>query len=162
MPYYGLDPNGNLERRGNFLSGRPGLTLLFRLLGKSEVARYFRIGERHTIGDDDFSLIAKIFAESRNAFSRIFNSEKFFVLIYPGSTSAKKLIPYLQRNGVQYLDYSTLFDPDQGDLTIKGDYHPAPKAYRIVAERLTQDLGILDEKAMNGPGLSARTELAFP
>jgi len=90
MPYYGLDSNGNLERRGNFLSGRPGLTLLFRLLGKSEVARYFRIGERHTIGDDDFSLIAKIFAESRNAFSRIFNSEKFFVLIYPGPIQLAK------------------------------------------------------------------------
>ena len=62
---------------------------------------------------------------------------------------------------MQYFDYSTLFDPDQGDLTIKGDYHPTPKAYRIVAERLTQDLGILDKKAMNGPGPSARTELAF-
>jgi hypothetical protein len=161
MPYYGLDSNGNLERRGNFLGGRPGLTSLFWLLGKSEIARYFRIGVRHTIGDDDFRLIAKMFAESRNAFSRSFNSERFFVLIYPGSTSANRLIPYLHRNGVQYFDYSTLFDPAQGDLTIKGDPHPTPKAYRIVAERLTQDLGLLDEEAMNRPGLSGRTELAF-
>ena len=146
LPYYVLDSNGNLERRGDFESGRPGLALLFWLLGKSEIAKYFQIGVPHRIGDDDFILTAKMFAESRNAFSRLFNSKEFFVVIFPGSTWGKWLIPHLQNNRVRYFDYSDLFDPTQIDLKIERDPHPTPKAHHMVAERLTQDLGILDTR----------------
>ena len=146
MPYYALDSVGNLERRGDFVSARPGLALLFWLLKNSEIARYFEVGVPHRINDQDFNLTAKIFAESRSAFSQLFSGERFFVLIFPGSSWGKRLIPYLEKDGVQYLDYSNLFDPAQTDLHIEQDPHPTPKAYHMVAERLTRDLGILDAK----------------
>jgi len=146
MPYYALNSKGDLERRGDFVSGRPGLALLFWLLGKSEIANYFRIGVHPMVADDDFRLVAQMFVESRNAFSRLFNSDKFFVLIFPGSVWGDRLIPHLQKNGVQYFDYSALFDPSQAGLSVTGDPHPTPKAYRIVAERLARDLGILDTR----------------
>jgi len=146
MPYYGLDSGGNLERRGDFEGGRPVSTLLFSLLRKSEIAQYFRVGVPQRINDDDFALTAKIFLESRNAFSRLFKRENFFVLIYPGSVWRKKLIPHLEKAGVQYFDYFNLFDPNQTDLHIERDRHPTPKAYRIVAERLTLDLRIQEAR----------------
>jgi hypothetical protein len=144
MPYYALDSNGNLERKGSFASAKPGLAFLYWLLGKSEIAQYFQIGIGPRIDDDDFSLTARMFLESRDAFSRLFNAEKFLVLIYPGSTSGKRLISHLEKNQVQYFDYSNLFDPTQTDLHIERDPHPTPRAHRMVAERLTRDLGILD------------------
>ena len=141
LPYYRLDSAGNLERRGNFMTGRPGLALLYWLLSKSEIARYFQIGFGERISDNDLNLTARIFSESHKAFSKLFGNQEFVVLIYP-ENQGKRFIPIFQRAKVRYLDYSELFDPQREDLHIEGDPHPTPKALRLVAEQLSRDLGI--------------------
>ena len=147
MPYYVLDSNGNLERRGNFTTGRPALALWYRLLGKSEIATYFNFGFSYGVDEDDLKLTARIVEDSRNAFSKLFESDDFYVVLYPGSKIGKRLFPHFKRARVKYLDYSELFDPTREDLQIEGDAHPTPKAYRWLADQLTQDLGIQDIEA---------------
>ena len=144
MPYFYLDSNGNLQRKGSFASGRPGLTLLFWFLQRSAIATHFQIGMVDPIGADELNLMTKVLVESREAFSRLFSTDRFYVLIYPGSRRGKRLMPYFDKSQIRCMDYSNLFDPTDEDLHIEGDPHPTPKAYRLVAEQLTQDLGIQD------------------
>ena len=144
--YYVLDSNGNLQRKGNMVSGRPGIALWYWFVGNSQTAQFFQLGFGPRIGEDDIRLTARIIEEARNAFSQLFHGSEFYVLLYPDpeSRSRKRLIPYLQAAKVKYLDYSELFDPfdaSQG-LRIEDDPHPTPKAYRLLAEKLTHDLCI--------------------
>ena len=47
---------------------------------------------------------------------------------------------HLKDANVNYLDYSELFNPDSSQgLRIESDPHPTPKAYRLLAERLTRE-----------------------
>ena len=133
MPYYVLDSNGNLERRGNFTTGRPALALWYRLLGKSEIATYFSFDFSYGVDEDDLKLTARIVEDSRNAFSRLFESDDVYVVLYPGSKIGKRLFPHFKRARVKYLDYSELFDPTREDLQIEGDAHPTPKSLPLVS-----------------------------
>jgi hypothetical protein len=151
-PYYVLDSNGDLQRKGNMVSGRPGLALWYWFIGKSQMAQFFQLGFDSRIEEYDIKRTAKIIIEARNAFSRFFSRSEFYVLLYPNPASRsagslavrEKLLMHLEDANVNYLDYSELFDPSdpsQG-LRIEGDPHPTPKAYRLVAERLANDLEI--------------------
>ena len=115
------------------------------------MAEFFQLGFDSRIDEYDIKRTAKIIIEARNAFSRQFHGTEFYVLLYPNPASCsvgseavrKKLILHLDAAKVKYLDYSELFDPDPSQgLRIEGDPHPTPKAYRLVAEQLTRDLGI--------------------
>jgi hypothetical protein len=148
-PYFVLDSGGSLVRRGDFVTDRPILALFYWFAARSEIAKYFGLGESHKISEDDVKLTARIIVESRNAFARLFKSDRFVVLMFPSSSSQrlirKKLIPYFDSAKVKYFDYTELFDPTQEDLHIPLDtYHPSPTANRRLAERLTRDLGIHD------------------
>jgi hypothetical protein len=54
--------------------------------------------------------------------------------------NARKIIPYLEKAGINYLDYTGLFNPSLDKYEIKIDKHPSPKAYEILAKKLSQDL----------------------
>lgn len=160
MPYYVLDSNGDLRRKGNMVSGRPGLALWYWFIGKSQMAQFFQLGFDSRIEEYDIKRTAKIIIEARNAFSRSFNRSEFYVLVYPNPASRsagsfavrEKLLVRLKDANVNYLDYSELFNPDPGQgLRIEGDPHPTPKAYRLLADRLTSDLGIRDSEASSSP-----------
>jgi len=143
-PYYVLDANGDLQRKGDMVSGRPGIALWYWLVGKSQTAQYFQLGFNWRITEDDIRLTARIIVEAHNAFSSMFNHSKFYVLMYPNpaSHSRKELIPLFEAAGVKVIDYSELFDPSDPAFRIEGDPHPTPKAYQMVAAKLTRDLGI--------------------
>ncbi|MCB9079087.1 MAG: hypothetical protein H6631_15915 [Anaerolineaceae bacterium] len=141
MPYYTLDANNNLVRKGNFTSGRPLLSTFYIIVGKSQTARYFNVNFPAKITDSHVELAAKIIAASREAFTEEFNSDNFYVLFFPSvSGQANKIIPYLEKANINYLDYSTLYARTQSDLWIAGDAHPSAKGYKIVAAKLVEDL----------------------
>jgi hypothetical protein len=137
-PYYTLDRNDQLVRRGSFTSGRPILTKLYRVMGKSQTLKCFhidfpKVNERH------LRLTARLISESRRIFREKFGSDDFYVLIYPGSTHyGKRLIPFLEKANIKYVDYSNLTFEE-----IKGDSHPTTTAHMEVAARLSRDLGLL-------------------
>ena len=101
---------------------------------------------------DDIKRTAKIIVEARNAFSRQFHgvSSTCCCIQILLRLQEEELIPYLGAAKVKYLDYSELFDPDPSQgLRIEDDPHPTPKAYRLVAEKLTRDLGIREVAGQN-------------
>ena len=144
MPFYHVDSSNRLVRRSNFISGRPGLTFLYWVLAKSQIAKYLGIHLPLRIDDSHIKTTARIIEESRNTFKEKFNSDRFYVLFFPGSRRAKNLIPYLESADIKYLDYSELIDMHEQEFHIENDPHPTPRAYKIVATRITKDIKILD------------------
>lgn len=163
-PYYSIEDGNQLVRKGNFSSGRPILTLFYRLLGKSQTLQYFNI-DLPIIGENHFRTTAKIIEQSRDIYVEKFNNDKFYVLFYPNRESnysqriipyledanpsqksnySQRIIPYLEDAGIEYLDYSNLINQSEDGLWILGDGHPTAKTHRIVAENLAKDLGIVD------------------
>lgn len=141
VPYYTIDSEDNLVRKGTLVSGRPFTSLVYTILGTSQTLQYFKLN-LPKINDEHYRQTARILEESRNVFEDKFGSEDFYILLYPGN--GEKLKPYLEKANVKYLDYSHLFDPSQTGFTIEGDGHPTPQAHKIIAEQLTRDLGIYD------------------
>jgi hypothetical protein len=148
MPYYFINADGELIRRGNFVSGRPLVALLYSIAGKSQTLKYFHIDFPLSTRTQDLETTARIFEESRNVYREKFDSDEFYILIYPG-LGAPELIPYLETAGINYLDYSDLPYIHNDDFWL-GEGHPSAKAHKIVAEKLVQDLGLLGEAKVRG------------
>jgi len=147
MPYYTLDARGELQRNGDMVSGRPGRSLWFWLLRRSQMAAFFQLGMATNISDEDIGLTTKIIEEARNSFCRTFRRSQFYVLLYPdsGSRFRPSIKKHLERVQVQYLDYTELFDPNTAGLRLEADNHPTPKAHRLVGEQLVRDLELARE-----------------
>jgi hypothetical protein len=142
LPYYTLDEGGEPARDGSFLSARPYRSLFYILLGKSQVVRFFGL-DFPAVTDRHLEFVAKMLAESRDLLEAQFEQVDFYVLFYPGrSQLAPRLVPFLEAAGVDYLDYSGLFDLDRSEYWIVFDGHPTGEGYAAVADRLVEDLGI--------------------
>ena len=144
-PFYTLDAHDRLMSKGNFTSGRPLVSFLYWGLGKSQIFTFYNhISFPITIRKEHIRLTASMIAEARNAFQKQFPSGEFYVLLYPGVRRGKDMIPYFERTGVKYLDYSSFIDwPNQG-LPFEDGAHPTAQGHRTVAAQLAKDLGIFD------------------
>jgi hypothetical protein len=142
MPYYFTTSTGELVRDGTLASGRPLQSILYSVLGKSQTLRFFNIDFPLNYSDDDLKTTAGIIDESRRFYQAKFNSDRFYVLIYPG-LGYPDLLPHLEAAGIPYLDYSDLPQMHNDDFWL-GEGHPSAKGHRIVAARLVQDLGLAD------------------
>ena len=144
MPFYKLDAQDQLVRIGDFTSGRPLTALFYRALGASQIATYWNLWMRTPITEADIHLTVRLIEEARNVFRKTFHSERFYVLLYPGSQYAQQMIPAFEHAGINYLNYTDLFDPVQPGLHLEGDLHPTPHAYYTAAKQLVRDLGLMD------------------
>jgi len=143
MPYYALDAGKRPVRKGNLVSGRPILSIIYTVLGHSQTLEYFGVDLPLRLRERDFETTARIIAASRDLYREKFNSDNFYLLIYPG-LGEPDLIPYLEAAGITYLDYADLPAAQDRDFWL-GEGHPTAKAHKIVAEKLVEDLGLLDE-----------------
>lgn len=139
MPYYFLE-EGSLKRNGSFNTGRPFVSLIYKLLGKSSLLKLFHIDLPFGVRDKDILLTRKMILEIKNNFMDNFPSGEFITLIYPGSGYCNKLLPLLEKSGIRYLDYSGLFSRQAKGYFIPGDNHPSGKANQFLAEKIVTDL----------------------
>lgn len=119
------------------------ISFIYNIAGKSQTLDYFGVSFPLRVSDRDLKTTAKIFEESRHLFKEAFNSDQFYVLIYP-DLGIKEFLPYLEAADINYLDYSTLPEAHNEDFWL-GEGHPTAKAHRIVAERLIEDLELPKE-----------------
>jgi hypothetical protein len=143
-PFYTLDADDRLVRKGDFTSGRPLVSFLYWVMGKSQILQYFNITFPPSIREEHIRLTARMIVEARTAFHQQFPSAEFYVLLYPGVRRGQDLIPYLAQAGVKYLDYATLIDWPHPELTQADRGHPTAQGHKMVAAQLAKDLGISD------------------
>jgi hypothetical protein len=82
--------------------------------------------------------------EAYKCYREIFGNSNFCVVLYPHS-NPQRVIPYLERAGIRYFDYTGLLDLNKEENHMESDGHPSAKANLIVARQLTKDLGILQD-----------------
>jgi hypothetical protein len=144
-PFYTLDAHDRLVRQGDFTSGRPLVSFLYWVMGKSHVFQYYNITFPPRIREEHVRLTARIIAEARTAFHKQFPSADFYVLLYPGVRGGEDIIPYLAQAGVKYLDYAYFINWPHPGLTLEDvGAHPTAQGHRIVVAKLAKDLGIFD------------------
>ena len=155
-PYYGPGPDGALVRDGTLTTGRPMTSILYSILGRSQVLKRWHLDVPLAISERHIDLTARILAESARRFRQQFGGGRLVVVIsssagdicprpagkQPGSTHAARLGRALNRHGVEFLDYSALFDAADPAYAIPNDCHPTPRAHRRLAEQLVMDLGL--------------------
>jgi len=146
MPYYTVDWRGNLVRRGNFTTGRPLISALYAALDQSEIARYYNVNIPPRLANRHYGLAARVMAEARDVFRAKFNSDDFYIVIYPDEGDyAEDIIPHFERLGLNYLNYDERIKlSSEAGLSIVGDGHPTGRAHQMVAEWIVADLGIGD------------------
>ncbi len=146
MPFYTLDSSGKVRRQGNFTSGRPWISLLFWFSSKLGLGHPPAIVHSPESIPDQLELTARIISRAAETFASKFPESRFLVLVYPQPLGAYDLRPNLRALGVPFLDYSDLFRSDDRGLHIPDDGHPTGQAYRMVAEKLAVDLGLIGER----------------
>jgi hypothetical protein len=137
--------DGRVVYEGSFKNAHPYWTWIATHLFKSELLQFLRV-DFPPANDDTMQLIAKIFAALQKQGRQNFNASKAYVIIYPGRNKyAARLTPYLDQEGVPYLDYSSIdvsrILGEKATIPNTGHpSHPSREAYRLLAELLVRDL----------------------
>ncbi len=141
--YYRNTEDGELVRDGSFETGRPILTAIYKILNKSEILRALKINLPIRFKDRDIKLVAQTIIKMQKKFKRKYPQSSFIVLIYPGSMYGKKLMDYLDEQGIQYLNYTKLFNAGNPRYYLaEEDLHPSPLAYQTVSEKIVEELNL--------------------
>jgi hypothetical protein len=149
MPYYTLGSSNELINAGNFESGRPLLSKLYSLLGRSSMLKYFGFNYPIVIRDEHIELTARIIKESKELIYSSFVPKEFYVVIYPHPKQDDRMRRLLNSWGIKCLDYSFLFDRQDSRFTIHPlDDHPNKSAYRLLAKGICDDVQVTGAKEM--------------
>jgi hypothetical protein len=149
-PYYALDGEGTPRRMGTFTTGRPWTSIAYALLGRSQVLSFLHLDLPLVVTDHHVELAARLIERSALLFHEQFGPQRFVAVAYPEqwpSEISRRLARALTRDGIEVLDYASLFEPHRADYFFPADRHPKPEAHRAVAERLVADLGLADDPA---------------
>jgi hypothetical protein len=97
---------------------------------------------------EDAKLTALLIDEARVQFEKKFQSDGFYVIIYPGRQNAftDDVIAILKQGGAKILDYRNIAGKDSDRMFIADDGHPTAELHQKIADKLAQDLSKADEK----------------
>jgi hypothetical protein len=142
MPYYFIKPDGEFVHNGSFTTGRPLLSSIYKLLAGTHFGQYMirhDIDLPFTFSDKEYTLFSKVLERSQKAFSRKFKSEDFYVVLYPSPDNIDRLLPFLQKSGIKYLDYRGHQELLTEEYSL-ADNHPKPQAYAKLAKMIAADI----------------------
>jgi hypothetical protein len=152
-PYFDMDSDGKLTRKGSFKTGRKILTSFYLFLSGLKVIERLGFDIPPFITKKHYEFMASLWAESKLLYKEEFGSDKFYILFYPSyEKEARALIPLLEQRGIGYFDYSRLKFPDE--YWQEGNGHPTPRAYKTLSRYLARDI-----KKIHGGGSEHFVEL---
>ncbi|GJM33498.1 MAG: hypothetical protein DHS20C18_24990 [Saprospiraceae bacterium] len=136
-PHFGLDGD-QLIRKGNFKNSRPyWIRKFLHVMHYSYVFQYLNIDWPLKIKEEHYLLTGRVIDQMFLEYKAQFGNENFFVLIYPGESN--KILSYIKQPEVKKLDYAHLFKRGEHTLHVL-DEHPDTIAYKILADKLAEDL----------------------
>jgi hypothetical protein len=148
--HYVIDPNGEIRTDGHFDELVPHQIAVYKTLRKSSFFRWLKIDWPPRAHESDWELMAKIFTAMKKTAKERLQARHFAVLIFPGSETARHLIPYLEKQGIAYLDYSH-WDMNMlthGNPWFPYDKHPTPATYELIAKSLVLELDKIDRQGL--------------
>jgi len=138
-PYYRLDAT-SVCRVGDFESGRPLRSLLYRVLRKSAALEWSGFDWPRSDAADSLELTARVVQRCAQTFEEQVPGGRFVFVAYPGARLASAVLARAELPPMSVLDYTDLFDPASPGHSLAHDGHPSQHANRILAESLAQDL----------------------
>ena len=156
FPSYALSADGTLNLEGSFRNAHPRRAGLYQWLGAEGILRALHWDIPLRITGDHLELTARILEEARDTFQRKFGSESFYVLLWPAGiwpgaerhkAETRRMIPFLERAGIRYLDYIDLVDMQDTENVFHKelDSHPTASTYERIAKQLAADLNPVSE-----------------
>jgi len=140
-PCYDLDASETaVVRTGSFRTAQPWRSRLYDFFGRSQVLQYFDFSWPFHFTRRDVSLTCRIIEAARDRFRALFDSDRFYVLFYPGSHYTARIVAQLAARGVRTLDYSSLIDWNDERYHVPYDGHPTAYTHRLIAAQLVSDL----------------------
>ncbi len=121
---------------------RPIWTQLRKALDRSEFLRAIAF-DWPPVDDAAFEEYALAIKQVKDAYLKKFESQnKFIVFFRPGEAQASRIIPYLEKYRILYLDYSKLKFSRFANKPLKIPYdgHPSAEYNRLLAMQLHNDL----------------------
>ncbi len=141
--YYRTTKSGELIRAGSFMSARPFLMKTYKFLSKLRLFKAFKIEIPGGMSNKDIELAAHVIEAIQNRAAEQFPDTPFYVVFYPRMDYTKKLIPYLEKKQIRYLDYSQLFNRRKPEYYLsEEDKHPSALAYQTLARAIVKDLNL--------------------
>jgi hypothetical protein len=139
-PFYYIDGD-QIKRNKDFRSGRVLISRFYEFFSKTYFCRYFDIHLPGKFRDHHYRFVARLIKEASRKYKEQFGNENFYVVLSPGWD--RRIVPYLRELNLKYLDYSdSRIAPYWYDTYhFAGDGHPRPMLYKIMAERLREDVG---------------------
>jgi hypothetical protein len=136
-PYFKNDGN-SVMRCGNFKDGRWLISRLYEFIPKTYIGRYYDMHLPGSLQPRHYRLTARIIKKAADDYARQFGNDRFYVVLLPGFDE-DRMGPYLQELGLHTIDLTAMFNSYWDDkYQFKGDGHPRPLFYRLVADRLHQ------------------------
>ncbi len=142
-PYYKLE-DGKLVRDGSFRSGRKAVSWFYEKVFQTSIVRYFEIGFPIELNESHFNLIAEMILESKKAYAEQFGNDEFYMVVHPTFVhytpeEFEAFLKTVESKGIQVFDYKNVVEYG-GKYTLRGDPHPSPTTYKLVAEALCNDV----------------------
>jgi len=144
MPYYHFDQDGKLVRDGTFTTGRPFLSLIYMLMGRSEIGATLRLRHPFRTTEEHIKLTAKIVEESALVFKQQFTDSDFCFVNLPGFDGPGEMavVAALRKSGIKVLDFSDRKEFEAKEYHIQGDGHPSVKYNKELARLIVDRLGL--------------------
>lgn len=135
----------NLIYKGLFKDAYPRRSSIYRKMGENGFCRYFKIGHPFRLNNEHYELTGRVLEEISKEFEKKFHSNKFYIIMYPSISQKdyeadEKIIQYLKKKKMKYLDYRKLFNPTAKGYSIPHDSHPTAFANDVLTKQIIKDL----------------------
>ena len=135
----------DLVYKGLFINVYPRRSSIYKKMGENGFCRYFKIGHPFKLGDKHFELTGRVLEEVSKEFQKEFHNNNFYVIMYPSISQEdyeadEKIIKFLKKKNIKYLDYRKLFNPTTKVYSIHHDNHPTAFANDILTKQMVKDL----------------------
>jgi hypothetical protein len=137
-PYYRLNGEQELEYGGSFATGRWPESLLYWVLGKSAILKYYRV-DLPTKKPQHSDLVCLILKKSKDEFIDQFPGSRFVVIIGMNNVADDPVEQCLRSRGIEYVDMRDKYDPN-AELTYRNDGHFTPKGARLTVDSLLTEI----------------------
>lgn len=152
MPYYTYCEDSTICRKGNFTTGRPMLSRIYRLLGASNIFKLFKISLPLKPNKYGIKLTFDLINRAKEKFLESYPGSKFVVMLYPYWTTGKyanceaDIVALLHAHGMETFDYRELFDMSDTKYNLMpANAHPNAQANEKLSDNFVSSIQELED-----------------
>jgi hypothetical protein len=137
-PYYYLKGD-EVIRDGSFKSGRRFVSWFYEFISKTYFCRYYELKFPGELKARHYRLAAKIIEKGYLKYKEQFGNDNFYIVLLPGWNDEMKT--YLDELHLKTIDCTNFVSSYwQDKYYFKGDGHPRPLFYKILAEHIHKEI----------------------